>query len=326
MSMLEKTQIQLGYIPLLDCIALLWAKHRGFFDEAGLEVNLVKEASWASLRDRLCFGALDLAHCLSAILPAACVGEEQFGIPLATPLTLSVNRAFISLSQPLCHQLNISNQDNPQQSAQKICDAILAGQNIQFAHVFKNSIHHYCLREWLALANLDIAQNIKLHTLPPPYMVDAISNGMIDGFCVGDPWNTQAELAGYSQVIASSQDIIPSISDKVLAVTQEWALLYPNTLNAVVSAVKKAQVELKTLQDFSEVWNLLTEFNIIRFECSEKIHALKYYQIQNIIRNFIAEDAAPQPHDFEWIIRQMVKWQNLNIDPEKYSIKRFIIS
>lgn len=35
MSTLEKTQLQLGYIPLLDCLALLWAKQRGFFEEVG---------------------------------------------------------------------------------------------------------------------------------------------------------------------------------------------------------------------------------------------------------------------------------------------------
>ena len=39
MSKLEKTQLQLGYIPLLDCIALLWAKQQGFFEEVDLEVT-----------------------------------------------------------------------------------------------------------------------------------------------------------------------------------------------------------------------------------------------------------------------------------------------
>jgi len=45
MKQLEKTDIQLGYIPLLDCIAILWAKYRGFFTETGLNVQLVKEPS-----------------------------------------------------------------------------------------------------------------------------------------------------------------------------------------------------------------------------------------------------------------------------------------
>jgi len=89
MSSLEKTELQLGYIPLLDCIALLWAKQRCFFDEVGLNVTLTKEASWASLRDRLAFGLLDTAHCLSEMLTAACIGAEESGIQLQQPFILS---------------------------------------------------------------------------------------------------------------------------------------------------------------------------------------------------------------------------------------------
>lgn len=324
MNNLEKTQIQLGYIPLLDCVALLWAKHREYFDEVGLDVTLVKEASWASLRDRLCFGALDLAHCLSAILPATSLEDNQFGIQLMTPLTLSVNRAFISLSQPLCYELNITHTDPAAQSAHKICEAISTGKNIQFAHVFKHSIHHYCLREWLALANTDIAKNIKLNALPPPYMVDAIRNHRIDGFCVGEPWNTQAELEGYSHIISSSQNIIPAIADKVLAVTKEWALNNPNSLDALLSAIKKSQHELTQLEDLSEVWQLLVDFNIIRFHCSKNVHTLKYYQIQNIIRNFVPENSAPKTSDFIWIMQQMNKWDNLNIDRLDQHAEEFV--
>ena len=120
MSNLEKNQIQIGYIPLLDCVALLWAKHRGFFEDVGLHVELVREASWASLRDRLAFGFLDAAHCLSAMLPAAAIGQDQLGIPLKTPLVLSQNRAFITLSQKLCFEFGIQIDDAPLISAEKI--------------------------------------------------------------------------------------------------------------------------------------------------------------------------------------------------------------
>ena len=124
MSTLEKTEIQLGYIPLLDCISLLWASHKGYFAEQGLDVSLVKEPSWASLRDRLAFGFLDAAHCLSTILPAAAMGEDHLGIPLQTSLILSQNRAFISLSQKLCHELNVSVHDHPTESAKKIANIL----------------------------------------------------------------------------------------------------------------------------------------------------------------------------------------------------------
>ena len=262
MTDLEKTKIQIGYIPLLDCVAILWAKQRGFFDEQGLDVNLIKEASWASLRDRLAFGVLDVAHCLSAMLPVAALGEDQIGIPLQTNLVLSQNRAFISLSQKLCHQLNIYHQDSAEQSAQKIVLALKNGQKIRLANVFKQSIHHYCLRQWLALADHETAKQCNLLTLPPPYMVEAISKNLIDGFCVGEPWNTQGELAGISQPVISSQEIIPDIADKVLAFTQDWAIQHPNTLKAITQAIVKAQQELKDMVNFDEVWELLIKFNI----------------------------------------------------------------
>jgi len=313
MTALEKTKIQIGYIPLLDCVAILWAKQRGFFDEFGLEITLVKEASWASLRDRLAFGFLDAAHCLSAMLPAAALGEDQLGIPLKTALVLSHNRAFISLSQKLCFDLHISAQDNAQQSAEKIVSAIQAQQQIQLAHVFKQSIHHYCLREWLALVDRDVAQHMKLATLPPPYMVEALSNHVIDGFCVGEPWNTQAELLGISQIVASSQEIIPKVADKVLAVTADWAMQHPNTHHALTQAIQKAQQELKGLADYTEVWQMLMDFNIIQFQCSDSIHVQKFHSIQNIIRNFVDESSQPKIEDFQWLIQQIVKWDQISI-------------
>lgn len=317
MTDLEKTKIQIGYIPLLDCIAILWAKQRGFFDELGLEVSLVKETSWASLRDRLAFGVLDVAHCLSAMLPAAALGEDQLGIPFQTNLVLSQNRAFISLSQKLCHQLDISHQDSVEQSAQKITLAMKNGQSIRLANVFKQSIHHYCLRQWLALADLDVAKNCRLVTLPPPYMVEAISNQLVDGFCVGEPWNIQGELSGISQMVASSQHIIPEIADKVLAFTQEWAAQHPNTLKAITQAIVKAQHELQHLTDFDVVWQLLIEFNIIQFECSETIHVEKYYSIQNIIRNLVKDSSTPKVDDFHWLIEQMIQWDDAIIEPNE---------
>ncbi|MDN5511723.1 ABC transporter substrate-binding protein [Acinetobacter sp.] len=314
MTDLEKTQIQIGYIPLLDCVAILWAKQRGFFAELGLEVTLVKEASWASLRDRLAFGFLDAAHCLSAMLPAAALGEDQLGIPLQTALVLSHNRAFISLSQKLCFDLHISAQDNAQQSAEKIVSAIQAQQSIQLAHVFKQSIHHYCLREWLALANAEVAEKIKLTTLPPPYMVEALSNHVIDGFCVGEPWNTQGELLGISQVVASSQDVIPKVADKVLAVTADWAAQHPHTHRALVAAIEKAQQELQTLEDYTEVWKMLIDFNIVQFQCSDSIHVKKFHSIQSIIRNFVIESSVPKVEDFHWLIQQMLKWDHISLN------------
>lgn len=44
MSTLEKTELNIGYIPLLDCVAILWAEKQGYFAEQGLTINLIREA------------------------------------------------------------------------------------------------------------------------------------------------------------------------------------------------------------------------------------------------------------------------------------------
>jgi NitT/TauT family transport system ATP-binding protein len=161
------------------------------------------------------------------MLPAAAIGNDQIGIPLQTPLVLSESRAFISLSQKLCYQLQIQKDDTAEQSAQKLVDYLKKNHPVSLAHVFQHSIHHYCLKEWLALADRELAKNIQVKTLPPSYMVEALSTHLVDGFCVGEPWNTQAELAGLGQIVCSSQQIIPNVADKVLAVTHDWAEQHP---------------------------------------------------------------------------------------------------
>lgn len=312
MNQLEKKDLQLGYIPLLDCTAILWAQHQGYFDQQGLNVTLVKEASWASLRDRMAFGLLDVTHCLSAMLPAAATGDDHLGIPLQTSQVLSTTRAFISLSQQLCYELNISPADTPTDSARKITQAMQQGKKIQLAHVFKQSIHHYCLREWLALGNTEFAQNYRLSTLPPPYMVEAIVARLIDGFCVGEPWNIQAQIQGYSQIIAESRQIIPEVADKVLATTQEWAVQHPNTLSAVKKAIQQAQHDLTHLDRLDDVWKMLEASEIICFHCSDHLHVESFYKIQTIIRSFGVQKV-PQVDHFKWIVQQMSKWEHLEL-------------
>jgi NitT/TauT family transport system ATP-binding protein len=79
MSKLEKTQLQLGYIPLLDCIALLWAKAR-FLRRSRFRSYFSQRSILGKFTRSLAFGLLDAAHCLSAMLPAAAIGADQIGI------------------------------------------------------------------------------------------------------------------------------------------------------------------------------------------------------------------------------------------------------
>ena len=58
--------------------------------------------------------------------------------------------------------------------------------------VFPFSCHNYQLRDWLESAGVDPDRDVRLVVLPPPLLVDALRSGQIDGFCVGEPWNSLA--------------------------------------------------------------------------------------------------------------------------------------
>ena len=57
--------LTLGFIPLTDCAPLVVAEAKGFFADEGLDVTLSREASWATIRDKVTVGALDAAHMLA---------------------------------------------------------------------------------------------------------------------------------------------------------------------------------------------------------------------------------------------------------------------
>ena len=95
----EIAHLTVGYMPLLDSAPLLWAAHRGYFRAAGLDVELVREVSWASLRDRLAYGALDAAQCLAPMPVAATLGADGVGVPMVTGLCLSQGGSAITFSR-----------------------------------------------------------------------------------------------------------------------------------------------------------------------------------------------------------------------------------
>ncbi|WOD06971.1 ABC transporter substrate-binding protein [Marinomonas sp. GJ51-6] len=56
---LHNGTVRIGFIPLIDCAPFVIAKEKGFFDAESVDVVLSKEASWASIRDKVAFNVLD---------------------------------------------------------------------------------------------------------------------------------------------------------------------------------------------------------------------------------------------------------------------------
>lgn len=235
MIAMEKTKLKLGFIPLTDCAPLVVAKERGFFAEQGLDVELSREASWASIRDKVAVGTLDGAHMLATMPMSTSLGLAGIRQPVVTACALNLGGNTITLSAALLRRMG-----EPTNAALKRVideDKARGLPAMAFAMVYPFSTHHYELRYWMAAAGIDPDRDVRLVVVPPPQMVGHLSAGNIQGFCVGEPWGSLAASMELGQVVATSNDIFAGRIEKVLGVTQTFADSCPETHKALTSAL-----------------------------------------------------------------------------------------
>lgn len=295
--------LTLGFIPLTDCAPLIVAKARGFFAEEGLEVSLSREASWATIRDKVAVGALDGAHMLA---PMTLAGEG-----LLAPLALNQNGSAITVSARLAATLR---EIDPEAMAAPLITArALAklvdwrrGQGaplLTFAVVFSQSMHNYALRYWLAQAGIDPDRDVRLVVTPPPRMVEHLRSGEIDGFCVGAPWNAVAVDEGLGEVLIKASQFWPGGPDKVFGLTAAWADAHPDELRAALRALIQASAWADEPGNHAELVALLARPDHVGVDPEAVARALKAEIVFH-------RDAAglPRREHALWFLSQMLRW------------------
>lgn len=325
----EKASLSLGFIPLTDCAPLVIAKEKGFFSAEGLAVNLSRESSWANIRDKVAAGVLDGGHMLAPMPIAASLNLDGLNTPMLTALSLGLGGNAITVSRALHQkllQLDPQNGPNPWQSVQALKILILKNRRdglppLTFAHVFPFSCHNYLLRYWLASVGIDPDEDVQLVVIPPPLMVSALASGQIDGFCVGEPWNSQAIAQGIGVTLTSTVDIWHNSPEKVLGVTCAWAEKNPHSHQAMLRALLKSARWLEQIEHREEACRLLTGLDYLPVNPSV-LRVFEHGEFQ-----YEPDNSAMQVPDFnvfyryaatfpwlshaEWIIKQMQRWGHI---------------
>jgi nitrate/nitrite transport system ATP-binding protein len=233
---LEKVNLEIGFVPLTDCAPLVVAQEKGFFKKYGLEeVTLSREPSWKAIAEGVRSNRLDAAQMVAAMPLSMTLGNSGFDpIPVLTALVLSRNGNAITLSRSLLEK-GVRSLPDLKRVLQETQD-----QTHTMGVVYPTSMHNLMLRYWLASGGIDPDQDLSLTVVPPPQMVANLSSGNIDGYCVGEPWNSRAVQENLGYVIATDLDIWPSHPEKVLGVREDWTQQYPETHNALVKALLEA--------------------------------------------------------------------------------------
>lgn len=253
--------LRIGYVPLTDAAPLVVADALGFFAAAGVRVVLSAERAWATLRDKLAFGALDAAHLLGPMTVGLAVGAGGLKRQLDVTIRLGRNGNCIVLSHALADAVGTCTRPLPATAFAAALHA-RAEEGLPpptLAVVFPYSSHNYLLRHWLASGGLDPDQDVRLVVVPPPQTARALAEGAIEGFCAGEPWGSHAVAQGAGRFALSTGDIWPDHPEKVLAFAEGLAERAAEPVIAATAAVIAAQRWLADPANRSAAAALLAE-------------------------------------------------------------------
>jgi two-component system, oxyanion-binding sensor len=326
--------VHIGFIPLVDAAALIVAVDKGFTTAEGLDVTLVREVSWSNVRDKLNIGLFDAAHLLAPVAIASSLGIGHVKVPISAPFNLGLNGNAITVS-PALHAAITAEVDgdpfNPMATALALSRVVAArrksgAEPLTFGMTFPFSTHNYQLRFWMAAGGVDPDEDVRLVVLPPPYMVDSIASGQIDGFCVGAPWNSIAVDRGVGHILHFVSDILVRAAEKVLAVRQNWSDKNPEVVAALIRATFRAAEFIEQPHNRAETARLLAQpqrigvdAEVIQRTLDGRLKILPDGTIRESSRYLLVgrEDAArPDPVQAAWLYAQMVRWGQASISPE----------
>ena len=323
---IEKTDLTLGIIPLTDCAPLVIAHEKGYFSKHGINSQISKEASWANIRDKVSIGALDAAHMLAGMPIASSLGVGAIRKPTITAYSMDLNGNGITVSNELYARMvdadpeAMAERPISARALKKVIDADkAAGKNpMTFAMVFPVSTHNYEIRYWMADAGIDPDRDVRLIVIPPPQMVANLTAKNIDGYCVGEPWNERAVIAGIGKTLVTNYEIWNNNPEKVVGVNLEWAEKNPNTHMAMIRALVEAAQWMDKPENRLEVVEIISRKSYV----NAPVDVLKM-SMMGTFRYSMDEDPRPLP-DFNvfyryaatfpwkshamWFISQMIRW------------------
>jgi NitT/TauT family transport system ATP-binding protein len=179
---------------------------------------------------------------------ASSLGIGHVRVPIIAPFNLGLNGNAITVSPKLYASLQgvaDGNLADPVVSARALARLVderksRNAEPLTFGMTFPFSNHNYQLRFWMAAGGIDPDEDVRLVVLPPPYMVDSLTSGHVDGFCVGAPWNSVAVDSGVGRILHFGCEIMARASEKVLAVREPWADENRATMSALIRALSAA--------------------------------------------------------------------------------------
>ncbi len=235
MAVSKSKVLRVGFVPLVDCAPLVMAQELGLFAKYDLNVELQRQPGWATIRDKILYGDLEAAHALSVMPFAATLGLGSIRSECVTGLVLNLHGNAITLSRDL-RQRGVRDA----RTLRSEIERCRGTKTFTFGVVFQWSSHNFLLRSWLASAGIDPDKDVHIVVVPPPAMFMNLKAGNLDGYCVGEPWNSVAVESGDGWCPAVSAQLSPGHAEKVLMVRRDFTETHSSEHLRLIAALLEA--------------------------------------------------------------------------------------
>ena len=322
----EKKEVRIGFIPLTDCSSVVMAAVQKFDEKYGIKIIPSKEASWASVRDKLVNGELDAAHVLYGLIYGVHLGIGGPKKDMNILMSLNNNGQAITLAKAL----NAKGVTDGASLAKLVAKK---EKDYTFAQTFPTGTHAMWLYYWLAAHGIDPFKDVKNIVVPPPQMVANMRVGNMDGFCVGEPWNNRAIIDGIGFTAVTTQDIWTDHPEKVLGTTADWVKQNPNTARAMTAAILEAgrwidssiSNKQKTADTVAQKSYVNTDSDVIVARMLGRYDngIGKTWDDKNAMK-FFNDGAVNFPYlsDGMWFLTQHKRWGLLKSDPDYLAVAK----
>ena len=300
---IEKPNLKIGFIPITCATPIIMADPMGFYRRHGLNVEVIRTAGWAVIRDRAIAREYDAAHML-APMPVA----MSLGVGVAQPVPFAVAAIENINGQAITLATKHRERRNPRD-----------WRGFRFAVPFDFSIHNYLLRHYLAEHGLDPDRDVQIRSVPPPEMVANLRADNIDGFLGPDPFNQRAVFDGVGFIHILTKELWDGHPCCAFAVPRSMVTDTPNTFHALLRAIVEATAYSQNAANRREVaaaisgQNYLNQPQTVVEQVLTGTFADGLGRVQRV-PDRIGFDPFPWHSMAMWIMTQMRRWGQLQRD------------
>ena len=161
---------------------------------------------------------------------------------------------------------------------------------------------------------------VKMVEMAPPDVSGALAAGAIDGFSMGEPFPSQAEMGGYGKVLFQAREYWPDYMSCILVVRQDLIDSRPEIVQTLVDGIARSGLWLDKGRPYRED---AADF-VGRFYFHQK-PALLRWALTNPMDRVVYSPLAPRKGDFDMVRDLMIETGVLDkkIEFSEYTDTRF---